>query len=247
MNNPGTRLALQIVRRLLSRTQDADRAFTMADFLHDEAAAGFSSSTLLRTLRLLEEDGWISRNPTGAYTLSREIQSACCAYASSYASAVHAHPFLTDLAQRTGESAAFAIWQGDGIAFSATCEMPDSFHYIPTGQINRYNLHNAFNITCMAYLDKKRREELFRKPQDLTLIPTIQDLEDICTRIKADGIFVWQDIVKRITAPVFYPGSLLAGVIGISFFKATYTDSDIASLKGHVAESASRITQVLQT
>lgn len=243
MNNPGTRIALQILKKLLSGSNNAGKAFTLTDFSNTE----FSLSTTQRTLRLLEQEGWITKSPEGAFSFSKQIQTLCCAYTSSYCSAIYASPFLKDLAQQSKESAAFALWQGDGIAFSATYEMADSFHYIPIGQINRYNMHNAFNITCLAYLEQKQREEFFFKKQEIALITSLEELEDIASQIRKTEVFVWEDIVKRITAPVFYPTKLLAGVIGISFFKTTYTDKDIERLKSLVAQSASHITKILQS
>ncbi|WP_320122929.1 IclR family transcriptional regulator C-terminal domain-containing protein [uncultured Sphaerochaeta sp.] len=243
MNNPGTRIALQILKKLLSESSDTDKTLTVSDFTNTD----FSLSTTQRTLRLLEEEGWITKGPEGGFTFSREMQTLFCTYTSSNYSAIYAKPHVKELAQCCGESAAFAVWQGDGITFSATYEMADSFHYIPTGQINRYNLHNAFNITCMAYLDQKQREELFLKKQEPALITNLEELENIVSQIRETECFIWEDIVKRITAPVFYPGKQLAGVIGISFFKTTYTEKDLDLLKAQVVQSALRITKILQS
>jgi DNA-binding IclR family transcriptional regulator len=246
MNNPGTKLALQIIKILLIERQKSIKTFYPTDFPDSDGKPLFSPSTLLRTLKLLEDESWIHHDQQGSLVFSESIKTLLCSYSSSFSTTAHVTPFVKELAQSSGESAAFAVWHEDGITFSATYEMADSFHYIPIGEKNRHNLHNGFNITCMAYLERKQREELFNRPQELSLIPNLKELEQISSQIRKTEIFFWEDIAKRITAPVFYPGKLLAGVIGISYFNRAYTKNDIATLRQQVSDSAHHITRMLQ-
>lgn len=249
MNNPGTRLTLQLLHTLLTEKKPLENPGSHPDLLDSQGQPLFSPSTLSRTITLLEEEGWIIQHKTGkeaAYIeLSSDIKSLLCSYTSSFSSSLMVAPMVESLAMLTGESAAFAIWKGNGITFTAKQEMPESFHYIPLKQVNRFNFHNGFNVTCLAYMDSTTRAKLFNEPQTQSLFTTIEDVEKITIDILNKGYLYWEDNAARITAPVFYPDSILAGVIGISFFNKKYTDSQLQTMISQVKAAAGEITRSL--
>ena len=155
-------------------------------------------------------------------------------------------PFIEELADISGESAAFALWQGEGIKFTAKREMAESFHYIPIGTLNRHNFHNGFNITCLAYLKPITIKSLFAKPQNLSLIHSFDTAEKLFEKIRTQGFLYWEDTAARITVPVFYNDSLLAGTVGISFFNNKFSDNRKKQLIAAVINTADAISRSLQ-
>lgn len=245
MNNPGTRLALQLLKRLLQEGDSSFSALSPADFPDGDGKPLYSQSTFLRTVRLLEQEGWITTADRGRISLSEGVESLLCGYTSKRTSSVRVEPFVRRLAESTGESAAFAIWSQEGIRFTSTWVMPDSFSYIPVGEINRFNLHNGFNLTSLAYLTKKERHRSFEKSEALRLIDTVEELEELCTRIRREGFLEWEDKAQRITVPVFHPGGLFAGVLGISFFGKSHSPEVRSPLRLKVLKAAEDITRML--
>ena len=244
MTNPGTRLALKLVHLMLEEKTPLEISASHNDFADDQGNPLFSPSTFSRTIRLLEEEGWVIEN-NSRFELSPEIRTLLCSYTSSFSSSPQVGSQIRNLALQTGESAAFAIWTGSGIKFTAKHEMAESFHYIPLGTLNKHNLHNGFNITCLAFQSRETRIKQFQSPATLSLVPTLESLESLAETIQSDQSLFWEDKVSRITAPVFYAEGLLAGVLGISFFNNQYSKEEFHNLIKKVTDTATEITRSL--
>lgn len=158
MNNPGTRLTLQLINTLLREKHITEKVHTLPEFLDSSGNPLFSPSTINRTIKLLEEENWIvTRKNNHGERIIEFTENAIrqlCSYTSTISSTPQVAPFVKELAEQTGESAAFALWQGDGIRFIAKHEMAESFMYIPLNRLNRHTLHNGFSITCLAYQEQ---------------------------------------------------------------------------------------------
>ncbi len=251
MNNPGTRLSLLIIQKLLTDNLTPDSLVSQPDFLGDNGSPLFSASTLSRTAKLLEKEGWITQKKSGRepaqLSLSQNIKSLLCSYTSSLGSSPMIAPFIEDLAEISGESAAFALWQGEGIRFTAKREMAESFHYIPVGTLNRYNFHNGFNITCLAYLAPNTIKSLFAKPQNLSLIDSVDTAEKLFEKIRTQDYLYWEDAAARITTPVFFNHAVLAVAVGISFLKNKFSNDRKKQLITDVKNTAEAISRILQS
>jgi DNA-binding IclR family transcriptional regulator len=209
--NPGVRLALKILSLLSSGSQSFSELATSLD--------NPTAATLSRNLKVLIEEGWIIKGEDQRYHEGRELSRSACSLVSRKTGTPQLIPLIENLAEESGQSAAFARWQGKGIVFTAKKEMADSFHYIPLGKINTHNSYNGFNITCLAFLPHGR--EVVAAPPTLDSLFTHEDEIETCfEKIRREKSFFCHDTVMRFTAPVFYEGvgdnPPLAGVMGIS-------------------------------
>lgn len=233
--SPGTRLALGVVTALSDSPEGCTQA-QLVEQLGDPAA-----STLNRVLRLLATEGWLRRHE-GRYYAGPTLVSHACRLVSTVTGEEHLGPVVRELAEATGQSAAFAKWHGTGFRFHAKHEMPDSFHYVPLGELNPHNLYNPFAIVCLAFLPTATVRQIASEPQPIrSLFGDLEHLESTLSRIREEGVYICRDTVMRVVAPVFFrAGDVFAGVIGISTFSDPLDTENGERLKSIVIEAAKR-------
>jgi len=234
-NSPGTRLALGVVT-VLSDTPDGCTQAQLLERLGDPAP-----STLNRVLRLLTAEGWLRRGE-GRYFAGTTLVSQACRLVSTVTGEEHLGPIVKELAETTHQSAAFAKWHGTGFRFHAKHEMPDSFHYVPLGELNPHNLYNPFAIVCLAFLPEATVRRIASEPQPIrSLFDDGEHLESTLGRIRKEKAFVCRDTVMRVVAPVFYRSKgLFAGAIGISMLGDPLDAGDEERLRSIVIQAAQR-------
>jgi DNA-binding IclR family transcriptional regulator len=95
---------------LLKAFQEGDASLTLADFA---ARTQQYKSTVLRLLASLQHFGFVQRNNDGRYRLGPEVARLARLYTGSFSLEPLVMPVLRDLVDRTRESAAFHVRQGD--------------------------------------------------------------------------------------------------------------------------------------
>ncbi|HEX6703276.1 MAG TPA: IclR family transcriptional regulator [Albitalea sp.] len=95
---------------LLKAFQPGDQALSLADLA---ARTQQYKSTVLRLLASLQQFGFIQRDGEGRYRLGPEVARLARLYTGSFALEAAVMPVLRELVERTRESAAFHVRQGD--------------------------------------------------------------------------------------------------------------------------------------
>lgn len=241
-SSPGIRLSLKILS-LLSR---GGLSFGQLQ----EALGGPTAATLSRNLKVLTEEDWVAKGEDQIYRLAGAMTRASCSYLTAKTGMVQILPLVEELAESTGESAAFARWDGEGIVFTAKKEMADSFHYIPLGRRNTHNSYNGFNITCLAYLPEGF-ELASAKPRLGSVFSREEEIRPCFERIRREEVFFCHDTVMRVTAPVFYgqlkdkQEKIPAGVLGVSLIPREIPSGKIEEIKKKVREAAGKAGDML--
>lgn len=231
--SPGTRIALGVISAL------ADEPEGYAQTELASLLGGPPASTLARVLRLLAEEGWVSRSEERYLPATLLLQNAC-RLVSQISGEEHLAPVVGRLAEASGQSAAFAKWHEVGIRFHAKREMPESFHYIDLGTLNRHNVYNAFNIVCLAYLPEAQARRIAEAPQPLSSVfDSVEEFQSAVEAIRRDRVYRCRDTVTRVVAPVFYRDTeIFAGAIGVSALAHPTPDDQAARYRELVTTAA---------
>ena len=233
LTSPGTRIALAVISALADMPEGCAGS-ELASLVGDPSATTFA-----RVLRMLVEEGWVRRSQERYLPGPFLLQSAC-RLVSQVSGEDHLAPVVEDLARTSGQSAAFAKWHQVGIRFHAKHEMPESFHYIELGALNRHNLYNAFNIVCLAYLPDAQARRIAAAPQPLSsLFASVDQFRSTAQDIRRDRVYQCRDTVTRVVAPVFYRDTdIFAGAIGVSALAHPVSDHQAARYRELVSHAA---------
>ncbi|MBN2714123.1 MAG: helix-turn-helix domain-containing protein [Planctomycetes bacterium] len=144
-NSAGLRTSLDILR-LISERPEA------VPFNELKESLSLAAPTLSRLLKVLMDEGWVYKEENGSgYAVGDLFRHISHRVAGTVSREEAMTPIVKWLARKTGESAGYVEWAGAGFQFMAKQEMPDSYHYIPTLQINGDVFHNGFGVTCLAW------------------------------------------------------------------------------------------------
>ena len=204
---PGIRKALAIIRLLAVQTDGLGFNQMRSDL------DGLPASTLSRLLRVLVEEGWVRHAADGRYQLGpgawQTIDRAVALRADDEALIAAA---VEALAAATGESAAFTVWAGDGFLFRYKHEMPESYHYLPLGQLGTDVFVNGFGTVNCAWQDD---DEIMRQIRR-------HGVDPVATRarleaLRAAPLYTVRDRGLRFIAPV-HAGAQRAyrGALGVT-------------------------------
>lgn len=173
-------------------------------------------ATVSRLLKVLQEEGWVEKSEQGAWVAGPAYVQAGHRLAGGDSIGDRVLPLVADLAQATGETAAFVQWQRDGFVFRAKCEMPDSYHHIGLGLKNRDVTVNGYGTACLAFQNPAAVDAYFRdhpapnRSAERRLRARLAD-------IAAAGFHQSTEKGLRFLAPVFAPpDEVLLGIMGIS-------------------------------
>lgn len=232
-NNPGLRSSLAILARL---ADTGGLAFTRL-----RREVGLPAATVSRLLKVLAEEGWVTGGGAEPWRPGSAYRAAAWRLAPNADLAALIQPVVDQLAEATGESAAFVEWGGDGIVFRAKRERPESFHYMEVGSRNRNVVDHPFALTCLAHGDPASWRR-FAAPARRANI----DLEAVLLRIRSDGVHVGVDRGQRIVAPVIAHGGAFLGAIGVSRFATSELEPrQLERLRKLVSDHARRAIDLI--
>jgi DNA-binding IclR family transcriptional regulator len=148
-----------------------DRALAVADVLASgprgfselrAGLGGLAAPTLSRLLRALVAAGLVSKREDG-YRVGPRLERTARRLVGGLDPATLVEPVLGQLAETTGDSAAFYGWQDGGMTLRAKHEVPESFHYMPIGQpVPELTLH-GFAQALVAALPEHERRACWRR------------------------------------------------------------------------------------
>lgn len=212
---------------------------------------GVSASTAHRLLGDLEELGMVSRSETGNYRLGLEFLRLAWTASSRFPLRDAARDVLADLAERSGESSFFGVYnsQRRQMMFAVSVESPHPLRYtVPQGVW--LPLHaGASGLAILAFLPPEVREEIVRSGLDALTDRTLVDagrLAERLARIREDGYALSHgeriDGAIAIAAPVLGPADTVIGDVGITIPESRFNAATAADLAALVRESAARLT-----
>ncbi|MDA3962706.1 MAG: helix-turn-helix domain-containing protein [Planctomycetota bacterium] len=230
-SSPGLRHAIAIIE-LLAQEHQGQSFTTIRDTL------GVQAPTASRILKVLLEESCIEKTTTGLYCLGTRMASMAQRFCGGSPLVPLVEPLVEELAQASGESAAYVEWGASGITFRAKQEMPESYHYMAVGHTNGNPLTNGFGQLCLAWFP----EELERFGDARQR----RDLEPRLATIRSDGYHETEDIGLRIVAPVIDATGRLAGAIGVSSLRFDMSRSDRERLRALVLRQSQRASEAVR-
>lgn len=231
-NSPGLRSALAILARL------ADSGGLPFTRLRREV--NLPAATVSRLLKVLAEEGWVSGGAQEPWRPGPAFRAAAWRLAPRSDLAHLVLPVVEDLAEGTGESAAFVEWGGDGIVFRAKAERPESYHYLGVGERNRGVLEHPFALLCLAHCDEaavRRYASAARKAG--------MDLGTLLPQIREAGVHTGMNKGWRIAAPVIAHGGAFLGAIGITHLGNEPEPRQVERFKRLVVDHARRAATLI--
>ena len=206
---------------LLKAFRDGDQALSLAELA---ARTQQYKSTVLRLLASLQQFGFIQRDAEGRYRLGPEIARLARLYTGSFSLEPVVMPVLRELVERTRESAAFHVRQGDQRLCLYRVDSPQPIRdHIRAGDLlpldrgagGRVLL--AFAGEAGAVYDKLRRERV--------------------VALKGDR----EEGVAGVSAPVFDAEGGLAGALTLTLPTQRFK----AEFEPLVRQAAKRLTETL--
>ena len=221
-----------------------DQSFKIIESLSARRSKGFNelrrelnempSATLSRLLKNLIELGWAEKNPDGSYSCGKTAIATAAQIGRSFPEDQLMEKYVTALALKSGESAAFGIWDGDAMIFKCKHEIAESFRYMDLNKKN-FDSGNLFVQTCMAYQSEAAIEHIIGE------LAEKNKLKSRLEAIRTTRISIYEDSrSSRICAPVMKQNSFY-GVLGISVSKHNLSDAERAVYAGYLE---SILTQV---
>lgn len=220
VSSPGLRRGLQIIDAL---ARDERLGFTDLRRELDDVSA----PTLSRLLKVLVDEGWVipSSESMPGYRLGpRSLAMAGNALGADDPER-RRREAVQQLAEATGESAAWVRWDGRSICFELKHEMPDSYHYMAIGRHND-GIENGFVLAAHVAAGNGTAAQR--------------------GQLAKHAVVEHHDRGLRVVAPVVSAGQVL-GLVGISALVADFTADQRAAIYAAVRQAATDITATLES
>ena len=134
-----------------------------------------SPNLAFRVLNVLQEKGYVKRNPAGQYELTAGLYSLGMKLRNSFDLRKQARPFLEGLAAEAGESCQIQVPAGDRMLQLDFVPPPADYYLAVTPGIRLYRHGNAFGKAVLAFLPPEEQETLFAAPLPRLTPHTIVD------------------------------------------------------------------------
>lgn len=213
----GLRRGIEVLR-LLSRSPEG-LTFSV---LQKSCTENIGAPTLSRLLKALIEEQLITKNETNTKYLCGPAFLDLIGARKSISETVT--PAVEVLAERSGQSSAFFLFENKLAVLRAKTEQPDSYHYMPVHGVNT-TFKQPFFLMLIAYLDKDKREHIASRCEDFQY-EIFNGWHGALDRAAEENLLVSTDLmpecpIKRIIGPVFKSGNELpVGSVGISMYNA---------------------------
>jgi DNA-binding IclR family transcriptional regulator len=213
---------------------------------------GVSASTAHRLLADLEELGMVSRTPVGNYRLGMEFLRLAWTASTRFPFREAANDVLADLAERSGESSFFGVYneQRRQMMFAVSVESSHPLRYtVPQGVW--LPLHaGASGLAILAFLPAEIQAEIVHGSLDALTDRTLVDAGRLAERlahIRRDGYAISHgeriDGAIAIAAPVTGPADAVIGDVGITIPESRFNAATTSELTALVRQSAELLTR----
>ena len=205
---------------------------------------GLSSPTLLRTLRLMADEGFVTQQPDRSWRATMLIWRLGYAVNSTIGIASIARGYTDRITQEVDESSVFAVYENDQVTYSARSEptKPVRAHIRPA---RSFKLPATITgQAVLAFLPAERTDAAitaYLASDD----PGFASEEELRTRVldarqrgyACGGSVRWPD-VWAVAAPVFGPRGEPIGALGVSMPVANRPQDTTATIAAVVRASA---------
>jgi DNA-binding IclR family transcriptional regulator len=211
-----------------------------------------SSNLAFRVLCVLQEKGYVRRNPAGQYELTAGLYSLGMKLQNSFDLRKQARPLLEALAETALESCQIQIPAGDRMLQLDFVPPPADYYLAVTPGIRLYRHGNAFGKAVWAFLPPEESEALFQAPLPRLTPHTIidparikQELAEIRETRSASEFDEYVLGSYCIGSPVFdATGKPVAGV-GVTGLASRLDETKLPELRRLVRECAERISTAI--
>ncbi len=211
-----------------------------------------SSNLAFRVLNVLQEKGYVKRNPAGQYELTAGLYSLGMKLQNHFDLRKQARPFLESLAEATGESCQMQIPGGERMLQLDFVPPPADYYLAISPGVRLYWHGNAFGKAVWAFLPPEESELLFQHklvkltPNTITdpakLRNELAEIRETRSAAEFDEYVLGSYCIG---SPVFdATGRAVAG-IGITGLSSRLKKSDISRLRRLVRECAEQISKEL--
>ena len=211
-----------------------------------------SSNLAFRVLCVLQEKGYVRRNPAGQYELTAGLYSLGMKLQNSFDLRKQARPFLEALAETTAESCQIQVPAGERMLQLDFVPPPADYYLAVTPGIRIYWHGNAFGKAVWAFLPPEESEALFRAPLPRITPHTVtdpellrQELADVRKTRSATEFGEYVLGSYCVGSPVFdATGKPVAGV-GVTGLSSRLDEAKLPELRQLVRECAERISTAI--
>ncbi|MGE4564952.1 MAG: IclR family transcriptional regulator [Victivallaceae bacterium] len=144
-----------------------------------------SANLTFRVLSVLQEKGYVKRNPAGQYELTAGLYSLGMKLHNSFDLRKQARPFLEELAESVGESCQIQIPAGGRMLQLDFVPPPADYYLAVTPGIRLYWHGNAFGKAVWAFLPSDESEALLQAPLPRLTPHTVVDPAQLRTELTA--------------------------------------------------------------
>jgi len=211
-----------------------------------------SANLTFRVLNVLQEKGYVKRNPSGQYELTAGLYSLGMKLQNSFDLRKQARPFLEALAETTLDSCQIQVPDGDRMLQLDFVPPPADYYLAVTPGVRLYRHGNAFGKAVWAFLPEDESEEWLRSPLPTLTPKTIVDparlREELAEVHKTRSASEFDEYLLGtycIGSPVFdATGRVVAG-IGVTGLSSLLPQKNIPELRKLVRECAEHISTAI--
>lgn len=219
------------------------------------AILGVGRTTALRFLQTLESAGYLQQSPSTK--TFRANPAKIFLLASRLASSLNwlatAEPFISELAQATGETANLAVLEGADVVYVAVAHSPMELSVRPLIGTKRPIHSSAIGKAIIAFLDEPLRDDLLAvaelSPLTWRTITSPEVLKSHLAEVRARGYAIDDQEsvagVRCIAAPLLDRNQRPFAAIGISAPLVRLTDDRVSALCMLVRQTAERLSSSL--
>jgi DNA-binding IclR family transcriptional regulator len=201
------------------------------------ACDGAASTTLNRLLKSLLDSGHVTKHDAG-YALGPKYLAMVQMAISGRSVEDVLEPLVKELSQRSGDSAAFFRWDGDGIFVNLKFESPNGMHFADIGNRD-HPLEHAFYRVIQAWLSEGELDRLGLN--DRSGLESIRS-EKFLMKIEP---FYFPHL--RLAAPVFRGKGKILGALGMSIPAVELSEPERVKRVGLLLEMSTKASEYLQT
>lgn len=211
-----------------------------------------SANLAFRVLCVLQEKGYVRRNPAGQYELTAGLYSLGMKLQNSFDLRKQARPFLETLAETALESCQIQIPAGDRMLQLDFVPPPADYYLAVTPGIRLHWHANAFGKAVWAFLPPEESEALLRAPLPRLTPHTVTDpkllRQELAEVRKTQSATEFDEYVLGsycVGSPVFdATGKPVAG-IGVTGLASRLDEAKLPGLRRLVRECAEHISTAI--
>jgi DNA-binding IclR family transcriptional regulator len=236
------------VLRLLQCIAEGEREFALKDLT---ARTGLAPSTTHRLLTFLVQAGMVERAGPKAYQLGSELFRIGALVLQKFELHKMARPLLHELWAQWQETCSFCLYKPatHTATVMETIRTPHPLQFVlePHSEISL--AWGSMGRSILAFLPDKDVEAVLalerRGPISGKQLPTRRAMRQDLERIRQRGYAVYEDKtldLAGVTAPVFGPGGMVIGCIGVTMPASRFRKPDESELCAAVVDKARRLS-----